>query len=300
MLQTSVRGRPHNYSTKREQYAVIRFNLNADFSSLFTWNTKQVFVYVSANWPNATSQGELVNEAVIWDTIITNPSADHLQNITPSAMKKLVRSAKGKAIDPSRYAYGWVKDIAWISMLQNTEEDDGMLTLLQRQDRTAKPEAKIPDHFTHGRIGQYWECGAESTLQCTAVGRGSYMDATDRFLEVEETNRGCEQDIQVPGTKGEEDGWGEEASTCIECLRACVNGYRMIPICIFDSENSVSWLLTPESSLDDRGSCYVRSAQKTMSSWDLRDLETYLLDSTAWLFTYHLEDCQIVRLTVYY
>lgn len=106
MLQTSVRGRPHNYSMKREQYAVIRFNLNADFSSLFTWNTKQVFVYVSANWPNATSQGELVNEAVIWDTIITNPSADHLQNITPSAMKKLVRSAKGKAIDPSRYAYG--------------------------------------------------------------------------------------------------------------------------------------------------------------------------------------------------
>lgn len=98
----SVRGRPHYYATKTQQYAVIRFNLNADFSSLFTWNTKQVFVYVSANWPNATSKGELVNEAVIWDTIITNPSADHLQNIGATAMKKLVRSAKGKPIDPSR------------------------------------------------------------------------------------------------------------------------------------------------------------------------------------------------------
>ena len=44
-----------------------------------------------------------MNEAVIWDTIITSPSADHLQNIGPAAMKKLKRSAKGKAVDPSRY-----------------------------------------------------------------------------------------------------------------------------------------------------------------------------------------------------
>jgi hypothetical protein len=85
---------------------MIRFSLSADLSSLFTWNTKQVFVYVSASWPNSTlgddGKGELVNEAVIWDSIITNPSADHLQNIGPAAMKKLVRSSKGKTIDPSR------------------------------------------------------------------------------------------------------------------------------------------------------------------------------------------------------
>lgn len=45
------------------------------------------------------------NEAVIWDTIITNPSADHLQNIGPAAMKKLVKSSKGKSIDPSRLVF---------------------------------------------------------------------------------------------------------------------------------------------------------------------------------------------------
>jgi len=101
-----VRGRPHYYSTKKEEYAIIRFSLSADLSSLFTWNTKQLFVYVSASWPNSTlgdeGQGQMVNEAVIWDTIITNPSADHLQNIGPAAMKKLVKSSKGKTIDPSR------------------------------------------------------------------------------------------------------------------------------------------------------------------------------------------------------
>ncbi|KUJ17271.1 signal peptidase 22 kDa subunit [Mollisia scopiformis] len=96
-----VRGRPNYYSTKKEEYAVLRFNLNADFSSLMNWNTKQLFVYVSASWPNSTSS-EHTNEAVIWDTIITSPSADHLQNIGPAAMKKLKKSAEGKTIDPSR------------------------------------------------------------------------------------------------------------------------------------------------------------------------------------------------------
>jgi signal peptidase complex subunit 3 len=109
-----LRGRPHYYSTKKEEYASIRFSLDADLSSLFTWNTKQVFVYVSASWPANTTtttvgdtelglESEDENEAVIWDTIITNPSADHLQNIGPAAMKKLVKSAKGKTIDPSRF-----------------------------------------------------------------------------------------------------------------------------------------------------------------------------------------------------
>ncbi|RGP62098.1 hypothetical protein FSPOR_9556 [Fusarium sporotrichioides] len=95
----SVKGRPHYYSTKKEEYAIIRFNLDADLRSLFTWNTKQVFVYVTAEWPGPNNS---TNEAVIWDKIITNPSADHLQNIGPVAMKKLKRSAEGKTIDPDR------------------------------------------------------------------------------------------------------------------------------------------------------------------------------------------------------
>jgi signal peptidase complex subunit 3 len=44
-----------------------------------------------------------MNEAVIWDTIITSPSSDHLSNLAPVAKKKLVKSGKGKSIDPSRF-----------------------------------------------------------------------------------------------------------------------------------------------------------------------------------------------------
>ncbi|KAG6003235.1 hypothetical protein E4U54_000729 [Claviceps lovelessii] len=88
-------------TTKKEEYAIIKFSLDADLSSLFTWNTKQLFVYVTADWPSAPGSNA-TNSAVIWDSIITNPSADHLRNIGPVAMKKLKKSAQGKAIDPSR------------------------------------------------------------------------------------------------------------------------------------------------------------------------------------------------------
>ncbi|KAK3684757.1 signal peptidase subunit-domain-containing protein [Podospora appendiculata] len=108
-----VNGRPHYYSSKKEEYAIIKFSLDADLSSLFTWNTKQVFVYVTAEWPSSLSSSSssatkgglnttAENQAVIWDSIITAPSSDHLANIGPAAMKKLRKSAAGKSIDPSR------------------------------------------------------------------------------------------------------------------------------------------------------------------------------------------------------
>ncbi|KAI8630139.1 signal peptidase subunit [Xylariaceae sp. FL1651] len=101
-----VKGRPHYYSSKKEEYAIIKFSLDADLSSLFNWNTKQLFVYVTAEWPAAPVAGgdgtNQTNKAVIWDTIITSPSSDHLANIGPATLKKLRKSAAGKSIDPSR------------------------------------------------------------------------------------------------------------------------------------------------------------------------------------------------------
>ncbi|WQF79657.1 Putative signal peptidase complex subunit 3 [Colletotrichum destructivum] len=100
-----VKGRPHYYSSKKEEYAIIKFSLDANLSDLFTWNTKQVFVYVTAEWPDSSKAAagtNATNQAVIWDQIITSPSADHLANIGPAALRKLRKSAEGKSIDPSR------------------------------------------------------------------------------------------------------------------------------------------------------------------------------------------------------
>ncbi|KAF2673838.1 signal peptidase 22 kDa subunit [Microthyrium microscopicum] len=64
-----ARGRPHYYSSKHEEYAHIRFNLDMDLRSLFTWNTKQVFAYVTATYPS-TSPNEPPSRAIIWDAIL--------------------------------------------------------------------------------------------------------------------------------------------------------------------------------------------------------------------------------------
>lgn len=90
-----VRGRPHYYSSKREEYAHVRFDLEADLSGLFNWNTKQVFVYVNAEYPaepaveltgseedgsngslSREGRGAGMNKAVIWDMIIPAPASE--------------------------------------------------------------------------------------------------------------------------------------------------------------------------------------------------------------------------------
>ncbi|KAK7509414.1 signal peptidase subunit-domain-containing protein [Phyllosticta citriasiana] len=75
-----VRGRPHYYSAKKEEYAHIKFDLDADLTSLFTWNTKQVFVYIVAKYPSA-NPSEPPSEAIIWDAILASPSAPWHQNL---------------------------------------------------------------------------------------------------------------------------------------------------------------------------------------------------------------------------
>ncbi|KAL9063097.1 MAG: hypothetical protein Q9157_008422 [Trypethelium eluteriae] len=64
-----VKGRPHYYSTKRAEFAHIRFDLDTDISSLFGWNTKQVFLYITATFPSS-STNEPPSQAVIWDAIL--------------------------------------------------------------------------------------------------------------------------------------------------------------------------------------------------------------------------------------
>ncbi|MCJ1265988.1 hypothetical protein MMC22_005870 [Lobaria immixta] len=76
-----VKGRPHYYSSKKEEYAHIKFDLDADFSSLFNWNTKQLFVYILATWPSSTTVSSTPpSQAIIWDTIINSHSQTHPLN----------------------------------------------------------------------------------------------------------------------------------------------------------------------------------------------------------------------------
>lgn len=119
----SVRGRPHYYSSKKEEYAHIKFDLDAgmhrpwpankasseltlllDLTSLFNWNTKQVFAYITATYPS-TDPSEPPSQAIIWDSILASPSApwhqNHYVHPDPKASGKTKRSrSKGKQESP--------------------------------------------------------------------------------------------------------------------------------------------------------------------------------------------------------
>ncbi|KAF7790727.1 hypothetical protein EIP86_001683 [Pleurotus ostreatoroseus] len=66
-------------------------NILADLTSLFNWNTKQLFLYVQAEYTNA--QG-VYNEVVIWDKIIRSKEE---ANLAVSGRNKYVFRNVGKS-----------------------------------------------------------------------------------------------------------------------------------------------------------------------------------------------------------
>ncbi|KAF8271497.1 signal peptidase 22kDa subunit [Lactarius quietus] len=60
-------GEARRYPHRRQEYAFVNFNITADLSPLFHWNTKQLFVYLEAEYTNAKG---VRNEVVFWDRII--------------------------------------------------------------------------------------------------------------------------------------------------------------------------------------------------------------------------------------
>lgn len=92
-----VKGRPHYYSTKREEYAHITFDLDTDLSSLFNWNTKQVFLYITASYPSQSPDSIPASEAIIWDAIIPSTAAPYHPNTYVAAKEKKSKKTSKKS-----------------------------------------------------------------------------------------------------------------------------------------------------------------------------------------------------------
>ncbi|KAJ7211201.1 signal peptidase 22kDa subunit [Mycena pura] len=56
------KGRQHKY-----EHARVEFEIDSDLSPLFNWNTKQLFLYLDAEYTNAKG---VKNAVVIWDRIV--------------------------------------------------------------------------------------------------------------------------------------------------------------------------------------------------------------------------------------
>ncbi|KAI0075671.1 signal peptidase subunit [Panus rudis PR-1116 ss-1] len=93
-------GNAARYSRKQQEFAFLHFNISADLTPLFHWNTKQLFLYVSAEY---TNQKGIHNDVVIWDRIVRRKED---ANLTVAGRNKYVFreiSSSFKGAEPAHY-----------------------------------------------------------------------------------------------------------------------------------------------------------------------------------------------------
>ncbi|OQE19453.1 hypothetical protein PENSTE_c015G08031 [Penicillium steckii] len=127
-----VKGRPHYYSAKREEYAQIRFDLDADLSPLFNWNTKQLFVYVYATYSSSDNpDSQLRNsESIIWDSIIpATPSPYSFDALKEKVLPHLPASITGNTGKKTKRNTAKSKAAEKNKKSAKTESEPGVLRL---------------------------------------------------------------------------------------------------------------------------------------------------------------------------
>jgi len=96
-----IPGASRRYKNKQQDFAFVGFNVTADLSPLFNWNTKQLFVYLEAEYTN--KQG-VRSDVVIWDRIIRRKED---ANVVVSGRNKYIFrevSTSFKDVSPAHYS----------------------------------------------------------------------------------------------------------------------------------------------------------------------------------------------------
>ncbi|CAG8460880.1 17376_t:CDS:2, partial [Acaulospora morrowiae] len=66
----------YDYAHTQSEFAFVDLKIDADLTSLFNWNTKQLFVAVVAEYETKTHNS---NQVVLWDTIIQSKEDAHIK-----------------------------------------------------------------------------------------------------------------------------------------------------------------------------------------------------------------------------
>jgi len=95
-------GRDRRFHQRSQEYAVVNFNVSADLTPLFNWNTKQLFLYLEAEYEN--TQG-VKNDVVIWDRIVRRKEDAHVNVVGRNKYAFRELSTSFKNIPPAHYAF---------------------------------------------------------------------------------------------------------------------------------------------------------------------------------------------------
>ncbi|PFH53084.1 hypothetical protein AMATHDRAFT_45715 [Amanita thiersii Skay4041] len=88
------------YPNRKQELAFVNFNINADLSPLFHWNTKQLFVYLEAEYNNTKS---VENSVVIWDRIIRRKEDAYIKFAGKNKYMFREVSTSFKDVPPANY-----------------------------------------------------------------------------------------------------------------------------------------------------------------------------------------------------
>ncbi|KAL4073774.1 signal peptidase 22 kDa subunit [Scleroderma citrinum] len=64
------------YPFKEQEFGFLKFDIDVDLQPLFNWNTKQLFIYLEAEYSSA--QGKTNNTIVLWDRIVRRKEDAHI------------------------------------------------------------------------------------------------------------------------------------------------------------------------------------------------------------------------------
>ncbi|KAF9241789.1 signal peptidase 22 kDa subunit [Melanogaster broomeanus] len=89
------------YPYKESELAFVKFNITADLRPLFHWNTKQLFVYLEAEYTNA--QG-VNNSVVLWDRIVRRKEDAYISQSSRNKYKFRELSESFKNVSPAEFS----------------------------------------------------------------------------------------------------------------------------------------------------------------------------------------------------
>jgi len=95
--------------------AILSLQIDADLRSVFNWNVKQLFVYVTAEYE---TDANVLNQVVVWDQIISEPQ--HAWIRSSSVANKYSLTDQG---------YGLKSNNVTLVLNWNTVPSTGLLTL---------------------------------------------------------------------------------------------------------------------------------------------------------------------------
>ncbi|OAX39731.1 signal peptidase 22 kDa subunit [Rhizopogon vinicolor AM-OR11-026] len=89
------------YPFRNEEISFVKFNISTDFTPLFNWNTKQLFVYLEAEYTNA--QG-VNNTVILWDRIVRRKEQAKIDVVQKDKYRLRDLSGSFRDVLPAQYS----------------------------------------------------------------------------------------------------------------------------------------------------------------------------------------------------